>query len=343
MKTYIKLFGISMGLVLGVVLHSCQQVEVVNATTEKNPLVNFISGKGGSPLRNKLDVARKLGHLKKGTPITDFNDGFRTQKNARVSAADRGCGKFKTVTTSFPAFGYDEINVIAYRANNWIDYIDYSYSDEPSGNGRMFFTYNASMTKLTISYKYVDGKIPEWVDKVDLNSKGYATLWEHDLSNFYYDTPYLELINYNSAGYPITFIHGKLNAPISDPASTLLYSNVKYSAANNVESTTDLVSGNVTTFTTDLTRPAKIALSSHPIYHDYTQLYGGIEPNYWTKAEVKDKAGKLIRTVTLVREFSPDGYPTKVTRKVDGVDDIIFKNITYDCKNYNVSQPRSYK
>lgn len=339
MKTYIKLFGILVGLILGVVLHSCQKVEVENAEIEKNPMANFIAGKGGSPLRNKLDAARKMGRTKKGTPITDFNDGFKIQKNARISAADRGCGKFKTITTSFPAFGYDEINVIAYRANNLIDYIDYSYSDDPSANGRMFFTYNATMTKLTISYQWTDGEIADWVDNITLNSKGHATLWEHDLSNYSYDEPYLETLTYNSAGYPIQQTH----APISNPDSLLLNLTVKYSAANNTESTTELVSGNVVTYTTDLTRPSKISLSSHPIYHDYTQLYGGVEPNYWTKVEVKDKAGKLIRTVTVVREFGADGYPTKVTRKVDGVDDVIFKDMTYDCTNYNVSQPRSYK
>ena len=343
MKKYANLFTIT--ILLFFVQIACQKADIEsNMAPQNDNSVNLISFQSeGSLFRKKLEEARKQGNLKKESPILDFQNGVELRKNARMAAADKGCGKFKTITTSFPKFNYDEVNVITYKANNLIDYIDYSYSDDPSSNGRMFFTYNTTMTKLTISYKYVDGKIPEWVDKVDLNSKGYATLWEHDLSNFYYDTPYLELINYNSAGYPITFIHGKLNAPISDPASTLLYSNVKYSAANNVESTTDLVSGNVTTFTTDLTRPAKIALSSHPIYHDYTQLYGGIEPNYWTKAEVKDKAGKLIRTVTLVREFSPDGYPTKVTRKVDGVDEEIFKNISYDCKNYNISQPRSYK
>jgi hypothetical protein len=341
MKIYIKFFGISVGLVLGVVLYSCQQVEVGSAEIEKNSMVNFVSGKGGSPLRNKLDAARKLGRFTKGTPIADFNDGFKTQKNARISAAERGCGKFKTITTSFLAFGYDEICVIAYRANNWIDYIDYSYSDEPSSNGRMFFTYNATMTKLTISYKYADGEIPTWVDNVTLNSKGHATIWEHDLSNYTYDEdkPYVETISYNAAGYPIQQIH----ALISKPASILANFTVKYSAINNVESSTDLVSGNVVTFTTDLTRPSKIPLSSHPIYHDYTQLYGGIEPNYYTKAELKDKTGKLLETLTIVREFSADGYPTKVTRKVDGKDDLIFKNMTYDCQNYNVSQPRSYK
>jgi hypothetical protein len=343
MKKYANIFTIT--VLLFFVQFACQKAEIESSMVQKNDTfinqIDFLSK--GSLLKNKLVEARKRGNLKKESPILDFQNGVELRKNARIAAADKGCGKFKMITTSFPKFNYDEVNVITYKANNLIDYIDYSYSDFPSSNGRMFFTYNATMTKLTISYKYADGEIPEFVDKIDLNSKGYATLWEHDLSNFYYDTPYLELINYNSAGYAITIIHGKLNAPVSDPASTLLYNNIKYSAANNIESTTDLVSGNVSTFTTDLTRPAKIALSTHPIYWDYTRLYGATDPNYYTKVEVKDKAGKLIRTVNIVREFSADGYPTKVTRKVDGVDDEIFKDMTYDCTNYNVSQPRSYK
>lgn len=338
MKTYIKLFGISVGLILGIVLHSCQKVEVENAEIEKNSLADFISGKGGSPLRNKLAAARKLGRFTKGTPITDFNDGFRTQKNARVSAADRGCGKFKTITLSYPDL-YDEINVIAYRANNFIDYIDQSYSDDPSFNGRLLFTYNATMTKLTLSFKATDGITYRAVDNVTLNSKGHATLWEHDLLNLSFDDPYLETINYNSAGYPIQ----KIYALVSKPTSVLFNQTVKYSAVNNVESITDLVNGSVFTFTADLTRPAKIALSDIDFYKEFTQLYGSNEPNYWTRSEVKDKAGKMVRTVTIAREFNADGYPTKVTRKVDGVDKVIIKNMTYDCNNYNVSQPRSYK
>jgi hypothetical protein len=337
MKKYANLFTIT--ILLFFVQFACQKVEIESSMVQKNDdsinQIDFLSK--GSLLKNKLVEARKRGNLKKESPILDFQNGVELRKNARIAAADKGCAKFRMITTSFPRFNYDEINVITYKANNLIDYIDYSYSDEPSSNGRLSFTYKA-LNEIVLSYKFADGFVLENQDQIFLNPKGHAVVWFHDFSNYTYEKPYRENITYDPAGYPIA-----LENTIIDGNITMTLEKIKYTSSMNIESISDAISGIVQTFTYDLTRPNKITLSYHPIYFDYSHLYGIDSPNNMIKKEIKDRSGKLIGTVEVQREFDADGYPKKVTRKFDGVDDVIFKDITYDCKNYNISQPRSYK
>jgi hypothetical protein len=339
MKKFANIFTIT--VLLFFVQFACQKAEIESSMVPENDdSVNQLSFQSeGSLLRNKLVEARKQGNLKKESPILDFQNGVELRKNARMEAADKGCGKFKTITTSFPKLGYDEINVIAYKANNLIDYIDYSYSDEPSSNGRLSFTYKSLGSVIELSYKYADGFVLENKDEIYLNPKGHAVVWFHDFSNYIYEKPYRENITYNSAGYPTAF-ENSIDEKIT---RTMTLQKVKYTSAMNIESISDGISGEVQTFTYDLTRPNKITLSYHPIYFDYSRLYGLDSPNNLIKKEVKDLSGKLIRTFEIQREYNADGYPTKVTRKIDGVAEEIFKDISYDCKNYNISQPRSYK
>ncbi len=337
MKKYANIFTIT--ILLFFVQIACQKAEIESNMVQKSDTsvnqIDFLSK--GSLLKNKLVEARKRGNLKKESPIVDFQNGVEMRKNARMAAADKGCGKFRMITTSFPKFNYDEVNVITYKANNLIDYIDYSYSDNPSSNGRLSFTYKSLGSVIELSYKYADGFVLENQDQIYLNPKGHAVVWFHDFSNYIYEKPYRENITYNSAGYPTAFEH------TIDGNITMILQKVKYTSTMNIESISDGISGELQTFTYDLTRPNKVTLSYHPIYFDYSHVYGLDSPNNITKKEVKDLSGKLIGTVEVQREFNADGYPTKVTRKINGVAEEIFKDIAYDCRNYNISQPRSYK
>jgi hypothetical protein len=345
MKKHIKLLILSIGISLIFIQNACQKPEIVeeinNMSVEKKletEFLNFPKSKG-SLIRNKVAEAIQEGNYHLEKPFKLNPESLINNANARESAAaDKGCGKFKKVTTSYPGF-FDEFAVVYYTGNNLIDYIDFSYSDDPSANGRMIFNYlelGNGKTRMKIYWKKTSGEFLDNVDVVELNEKGYATNWLKDLTNFEYDEPYTKLITYNSAGQPIVFEKIYQSKTVSKET-------VKYTKENNFDTTIDSVTGNVFNYTYDLTKPAKIDVNSSDWITDFTYFFGINNTNHMTKYEVKDKTNKVTFTVDLKREFTAEGYPSKVTRTENGEVEAIFKDITYDCRNYNFSQPRTYK
>ena len=337
MKNILKLLCVSISLFLTIIACQKADIQVDNKQLIENSILPTKHTSEASLLRNKLEIERRKGNLRKETPIVDFNKSNFSQKNAKVAAVDKGCGKFKAITSSYPAWSYDETMIVKYRANNLVDYIDVSYSDDSTYNGRISFNYNFNFTELSLSFKWKDGEVSKHVDRIKLNSKGYATEWTHDFTNFFYDDIYVEYITYNSEDYPTEY------KGVTVGTSNLVFHEInKYNAAKNLESYVEKVKGETVTFTYDLTKKELINLRYFHI-QGFTNFYGKINANLPTKKVVTDNTGKVVTTQEWEREFNAEGYPTKVTEKWDGVTDIIFKDIVYDCRNYNISQPRSYK
>lgn len=253
-----------------------------------------------------------------------------------VAAVEKGCAKIKKVINKYPDFGYDETATITYRAVNLIDYIDYEYSDDPSYNGRMKFAYSADGQTLTISFATLDGVIRADKDIIKLNAKGYAVEWLHDLTNFSYENPYTEKIEYNAQGFPTRFIEIYQGKTISDDV-------VKYTKEINFETLTDAVSGDVVSYTYDLSKKSLLTLSGSPFWSDFARLYGENNTNYMTSLVVKDKTGKTTFTVNIDRTYSAEGTPKTVTRKEDGKVVVIYDVQSLDCKNYTFSAPRTWR
>ena len=337
MKNILKFLYVSISFFLTII--SCQKADIQTDNFQKteNSILPKINRSEASLFRKKIEEERRNGNLRKETPILDFNKGNFSQKNARVMAVDKGCGKFKAITSSYPAWGYDETMIVKYRANNLVDYIDVSYSDDSTYNGRISFNYNVNFTELTLTFKWTDGEVSEQVDKIKLNSKGYATEWTHVFTNFFYDKPYVESITYNSEDYPTEY------KGITVGTTELVFHEItKYNSAKNLESYVEKVSGQTSNYTYDLTKTEKIYLRYYHV-EGFTNFYGKRNTNIPTKRVITDNAGKVVTTEEWEREFNAEGYPTKVTEKWDGVIDVIYKDIVYDCRNYNISQPRTYK
>lgn len=337
MKNILKLLCVTISIFLTIIACQKSDIQADNTQGIESSILPKKHTSEASLLRNKLEKEKRKGNLRKESPILDFNDSNSYNRNARVSAADKGCGKFKAITSSYPAWSYDETMIVKYRTNNLVDYIDVSYSDDSTFNGRISFNYNVNFTELTLSYQWTDGEVSKQVDKIKLNSKGYATEWTHDFTNFYYDDIYVEYITYNSEDYPAEY------KGITVGTSNVVFHEIcKYNAAKNLESYVEKVKGETTVFAYDLTKKELINLRYYHI-QGFTNFYGKNNANLSTKKVVTDNTGKVTATQEWEREFNAEGYPTKVTEKWDGVVDIIFKDIVYDCRNYNISQPRSYK
>ena len=341
MKIFIKTLILSIGISLIFIQNACQKPEIVeeisNKTVEKKIETDFLnpSKSKGSLLRNSIEEAIKKGNFHMEKPFELNAESLVNNANARESAAaDKGCGKFKKITTSYPN-EYDEFATVYYKANNLIDYIDFSYSDDPSYNGRLRFLYLTN-TRISVRFALTSGVADNRNDIIIVNDKGHAINWLHDITNYHYDFPYTQLITYNSAGQPTVFEEIYQSKSVSKQT-------VKYTKENNFDTITDSVTGDVITYTYDLTRPSKIGLDGTPFFIGFTFFYGIDNTNDFTKLEVKDKTNKITFTTDLKREYTADGYPSKVTRTENGKVAVIFKDITYDCKNYNVSQPRTYK
>ncbi len=306
-------------------------------STEKEVISSHFGPKSFNP-RLKL----KKVSLKKNIDFSAYlqnSDNLVPPPFARensVAATEKGCGKLKQVVTNWVNFGYDETQDFKYRNVNLIDYIDSKYSDDPTSNGRLKFNYSADGLTLTLVYTYTDGEVLSNKDIIKLNAKGYAVEWLHDFSNYSYENPYTEKIEYNVLGFPTRFIEIYQGKTVRDLS-------VKYSKENNFETLTDAISGEVLTYTYDLTKKQLLMLSYEPVYQDFARLYGEIMPNYITGYTVKDKTGKTTFTVAIDRTFSADGYPKTITRKEDGKTALIFNVTSLDCKNYTFSAPRSWK
>lgn len=305
--------------------------------TEKETISSHFGAKSFSP-RLKL---KKVG-LKKNIDFSAYlqnSDNLVPPPFARensVAAAEKGCGKPKQVVTKWVNSNFDETLDFKYRSVNLVDYIDHAYSDDPTYNGRLKFNYSADGLTLTLVYTFTDGEVSPSKDIIKLNAKGYAVEWLHDLSNYSYENPYTEKIEYNALGFPTRFIEIYEGKTIRDLS-------VKYTKENNFETLTDTISGEVLTYTNDLTKKQLVVLSYVPIYQDFTRLYGEIMPNYVTGYTVKDKTGKTTFTVAIDRTFSADGYPKTITRKEDGKTALIFNVTSLDCKNYTFSAPRTWR
>ena len=301
---------------------------------KETPTVHFLT----KNFSQRLRIAKSTGKKK-----IDFSAFLQNSENlipppfARensVAAAEKGCGKLKQIVSKFIEFNFDETLNFKYRAVNLIDYIDQQYSDDPSLNGRLKFNYSADGLTLTLVYTYTDGEVSPHKDIIKLNAKGFAVEWLHDFSS--YEKPYIERIEYNAQGFPTRFIEIYEGRTVSDMS-------VKYSKENNFETITNAISGDVITYTFDLTKKQLLGLSSAPVYYDFSKLYGEINSNYMTGVVVKDKAGKTTFTVAIDRTFSADGYPKTITRKEDGKTAVIFNVLSLDCKNYTYSAPRAWK
>jgi hypothetical protein len=314
-----------------------QLPEKLAISTENEIIPNRFSSKSFSP-RLKL----QKGNFKKNIDFSAYlqnSDNLTPPPFARensVAAVEKGCSKIKKVINKYPTFGYDETATITYRAVNLIDYIDYEYSDDPSFNGRTKFTYSANGLTVTLTYTTTAGELSPYKDVVTLNSKGYAVSWLHDLSNFTYENPYTEKIEYNALGFPTKFTEiyeGKIT----------LDQTVKYTKENNFEIITDAITGDIITYTYDLTKKQLLALTGTPFWEDFARFYGENFPNYLTGLVAKDKTGKITFTLNIERTFSADGYPKTITRKENGETVIIFDVQSLDCKNYTFSAPRTWK
>ena len=219
------------------ILLACQEEtpqlpKKVAISTEKEMISSHFSMKTFSP-RKKIEKSKVNKNL-------DFSAYLQNSENlipppfARensVAAAEKGCAKIKKVINRYPDFGYDETATITYRAVNLIDYIDYEYSDDPSYNGRMTFAYSTNGQTLTISFTPKTGAVRADKDIVKLNAKGYAVEWLHDLTNFRYENPYTEKIEYNAQGFPTRFTEIYEGKIITDDV-------VKYTKEINFETVT---------------------------------------------------------------------------------------------------------
>ena len=108
------------------------------------------------------------------------------------------------------------------------------------------------------------------INTLKLNSKGYATEWTHDFTNFYYDDIYVEYITYNSEDYPTEY------KGVTVGTSNLVFHEInKYNAAKNLESYVEKVKGETVTFTYDLTKKELINLRYFHI-QGFTNFYGKI-------------------------------------------------------------------
>lgn len=324
------------------ILLACQEEtpqlpKKVAISTEKEMISSHFSMKTFSP-RKKIEKSKVNKNL-------DFSAYLQNSENlipppfARensVAAAEKGCAKIKKVINRYPDFGYDETATITYRAVNLIDYIDYEYSDDPSYNGRMTFAYSTNGQTLTISFTPKTGTVRADKDIVKLNAKGYAVEWLHDLTNFRYENPYTEKIEYNAQGFPTRFTEIYEGKIITDDV-------VKYTKEINFETVTDAISGDVVSYTYDLTKKSLLALSGSPFWADIARFYGENNTNYMTGVVVKDKAGKITFTVNIERTYSADGTPKTITRKEDGKVVVIYDVQSLDCKNYTYSAPRTWK
>lgn len=329
-------------ILLFLTLLACQEEtpqlpEKLIIPTETDVISSHFGPKSFSP-RLKL---KKVG-LKKNI---DFSAYLQNSENlipppfARensVAAIEKGCGKPKQVVTKWVNFNYDETQDFKYRNVNLLDYIDYAYSDDPTYNGRLKFNYSADGLTLTLVYTFTDGVVSPSKDIIKLNAKGYAVEWLHDFTNSSYENPYTEKIEYNAQGFPTRFIEIYGGKTVRDLA-------VKYSKENNFETLTDAISGEVLTYTYDLTKKQLLVLSYSPIFLDFTKLYGENFSNYITGYTVKDKTGKITYTVAIDRTFSADGYPKTITRKEDGKVVNVFDVKSLDCKNYTLSAPRTWR
>jgi hypothetical protein len=332
---YISIFFI-------LILLACQEQtlqlpEKIAIPSEKDVIPSHFGPKSFSP-RLKL---KKVG-LKKNIDFSAYlqnSDNLVPPPFARensVAAVEKGCSKVKKVIIKYPTFGYDETATVTYRKVNLIDYIDYEYSDDPTYNGRTKFTYSPNGTTVTLTYTYTDGEISPYKDVVTLNSKGYAIKWLHDLSNNTYENPYTSEIVYNAAGFPTRFTDTYEGKIVADGVA-------KYTKENNFESYTEAISGNVSTYTYDLTKKSLLTLNETPFWSDFARFYGENNPNYLTDLVSKDKTGKTIFTLNIRRTFSADGYPKTITRKENGEDIVIFDVQSLDCKNYTFSAPRTWR
>jgi hypothetical protein len=314
-----------------------QLPEKLAISTEKEIISSHFGPKSFSP-RLKL---KKVG-LKKNIDFSAYlqnSDNLVPPPFARensVVAIEKGCGKPKQVVTKWVNFDYDETLDFKYRNVNLLDYIDYAYSDDPTSNGRLKFNYSVNGLTLTLVYTYTDGEVLSYKDIIKLNAKGYAVEWLHDFSNYSYENAYTEKIEYNAQGFPTRFIEIYEGKTVRDLS-------VKYTKENNFETLTDAISGEVLTYTYDLTKKQLLVLSYSPVYQDFTRLYGENFQNYITGYTVKDKTGKITYTVAIDRTFSADGYPKTITRKEDGKTVNIFNVASLDCKNYTFSAPRTWK
>jgi hypothetical protein len=324
------------------ILLACQEEtpqlpEKIAIPSEKEVISSHFGPKSFSP-RLKL---KKVG-IKKNIDFSAYlqnSDNLVPPPFARensVAATEKGCGKPKQVVTKWVNFDYDETLDFNYRNVNLVDYIDYAYSDDPTYNGRLKFNYSADGLTLTPVYTFTDGVVSPSKDIIKLNAKGYAVEWLHDFTNGSYENPYTEKIEYNALGFPTRFIEIYEGKTIRDLS-------VKYTKENNFETLTDAISGEVLTYTYDLTKKQLLVLSYSPIFLDFTRLYGENNPNYITGYTVKGKTGKITFTVAIDRTFSADGYPKTITRKEDGKTALIFDVKSLDCKNYTFSAPRTWK
>lgn len=314
-----------------------QLSEKIAIPSEKEVILSHFGPKAFSP-RLKL---KKVG-LKKNI---DFSAYLQNSENlipppfARensVAAVEKGCSKIKKIINKYPLDGYDETATVTYRKVNLIDYIDYEYSDDPSYNGRTKFTYSADGLTLTLSYTYTDGVVRTDKDIIKLNAKGYAVEWLHDFSNFSYDNPYTEKIEYNAQGFPTRFSEIYQGKIVSDDI-------VKYTKEINFETITDMISGEVISYTYDLSKKSLLPISGGRFWVDFSRLYGENNTNNLNSFVVKDKAGKTTFTANIDRTYSADGYPKTITRKEDGKVVIIYDVQSLDCKNYTFSAPRTWK
>lgn len=314
-----------------------QLSEKLAISIEKEEIPSHFSTKSFSP-RLKL---RKVG-LKKNIDFSAYlqnNDNLVPPPFARensVATVEKGCSKIKKIIIKYPTFGYDETATITYRTINLIDYIDYEYSDDPTYNGRTKFTYSADGRTVTLLYTFTDGEVSPYKDIIKLNTKGYAVEWLHDLSNNTYDNPYTEQIVYNASGFPTRFTDTYEGKVVSDGVT-------KYTKENNYESYTDAITGNVTTYTYDLSKRSLLALSGIPFWVNFAKFYGENDTNYLTGLVTKDKTGKTTFTLNIDRTFLANGYPKTITRKEDGKTIIVFDVQSLDCKNYTYSAPRTWR
>lgn len=344
MKNIISSPTVLLGAVIVAATLSCQKNTFTDSVAPTASIGSYMA-KGGAlglftsnkslGLRFKVEQARRLGWLKKTAEVPE--DKPQNPSDIRVAAstaADRGCGKLSSAVTTFVADGYDETADIKIGRNNWVDYVDYKYSDDPTAGGRMKFDYSSDSRKVTISFITKAGETISSKDIITLNEKGYATEWLHDLTNFSYDKPYIEKMEYNAAGRPTRFVTVYEGQTLQDFRMT-------YTKEGNFDRSTDAISGNVATYTSDLTRPQVISLINWPVWYDFSKFYGENLANNITKIVVQDKAGKILSTSELKYEFLGNtNSPSKITRLEEGKPSVMFDKLVYDCKNYNVSQPR---
>lgn len=299
-----------------------------HGTTVNNPSVR---------IRSLMEQARKEGIKLAVVPapaeLTDANETAR--QAATTLDAGRGCEKIKSMTADFPGF-WTEKQRIGYAPINKLSYVSVEYSDDPSFNGSYIFTYSPDGKILTVSFRRTSGEVLPEKDFIRLNAKGYAEEWYHDLTNYYYDKPYTDKMEYDAAGYPTRFTSTIDGEVVSDIVVT-------YTKERNFQSGKENVSGDIFSYTYDLTRPKKVQLLGSPVWQELMKLYGENNSNYLTKFERKSESGELLFTEENKYEFDANGNPTKRTVLLNGNVDAIYTDITFDCKNYTYGAPRSWK